>query len=142
MKANELMVGDWVIRKGTPQERMKIVSIDNRKGLVHMDFTGLDIAEEIENIEPIPLTCKILETSGFKQSCYEYIYQPTDKEFVHVVYAGTDRYTGMQEFLYAYKRLYANSQLGFAVDVTDRIRYVHELQHLLNFSKLYKEMVL
>lgn len=42
MKANELMVGDYVIRKNIPNEIFIVVAIDSIKGIVYLDLDGLE----------------------------------------------------------------------------------------------------
>lgn len=65
MKVNELMIGDYVIRKNVPKEILIVVAIDSIRNIVYLDLDGLGITEKIENIEPIPLTTEILEKIGF-----------------------------------------------------------------------------
>jgi len=65
MRLSELMIGDWVFRKGIPSEPMQVVDFNVSKGLVFLDFQGRGVVEEIDNIAPIPLTPEILNRIGF-----------------------------------------------------------------------------
>lgn len=73
MKANELMIGDWVMVTECVADAHfidypdKIESI--RDGLVGLESDGLETI--IERIAPIPLTADTLERNGFK--CKEII---------------------------------------------------------------------
>lgn len=65
MIANDLMIGDYVIRKNVPKEILIVDAIDSIRDIVYLNLDGLGITEKLENIEPIPLTTKILEKNGF-----------------------------------------------------------------------------
>lgn len=59
MKANELMIGDWVYRPACYDKVKEIrntgvIGIDNMRGLI-----------AFSEIEPIPITAEILEKNGF-----------------------------------------------------------------------------
>ena len=83
LEAKNLMVGDWVIRKGISQEPMQIAGFNTWKGLVYMDFTGLAITEKIENIEPIPLTEEIIKNNDFHFNGLAYIGSVIDLRKIH-----------------------------------------------------------
>lgn len=68
MKADELQIGDYIIRKNVPQEILKVVSIDSIKNTVYLDLDGLGITEKLENISPIEITDDILVKMGFEKS--------------------------------------------------------------------------
>lgn len=68
MKADELQIGDYVIRKNVPQEILKVVSIDSIKNTIYLDLDGLGIIEKLENISPIEITDDILMKLGFEKS--------------------------------------------------------------------------
>ncbi len=68
MRANELQVGDYVIRKNVPQEILIVEAIDSIKGIVYLDLDGLGITEKLENILPIEITSDDLVKMGFEKS--------------------------------------------------------------------------
>ena len=68
MKADELQIGDYVIRKNVPQEILKVVSIDSIKNTIYLDLDGLGITEKLENISPIEITDDNLVKMGFEKS--------------------------------------------------------------------------
>ena len=61
MKKEDLIIGDWVTRRGVPEEHMRICGMNVLAGVVYLDQDGRGVTEKFENIEPIPLTLKILE---------------------------------------------------------------------------------
>lgn len=70
MKANELMVGDWVIsKKRGKDEILQVVTIDGGTNTVWLDGDSYSGLVKDDDIFPIPLTKEILENNGFK---YEY----------------------------------------------------------------------
>ena len=62
MKANELMIGDWVIAYG---KKTQVVWVGNIHKLAVRGFPSEFYEDEIE---PIPLTLEILEKNGFTKS--------------------------------------------------------------------------
>lgn len=68
MKANELMIGDWVLRFGETPARVD--AIGNIEVYLSDDKTG-DWTVSYEHIKPIPITSEILEKNGFTHCDYE-----------------------------------------------------------------------
>lgn len=72
MKANELMVGDWVMWKDKPVQVVRVSGVVYEFG--HIDVTLAHCNEnvleshDIKSISPIPLTDKILEKNEFTHS--------------------------------------------------------------------------
>ena len=58
MKANELMIGDWVLSEG---KYFKVVNLTDKVTMIDDNLTRW-IAEEVQ---PILLTTEILEQNGF-----------------------------------------------------------------------------
>lgn len=118
MKANELMVGDWVfLFDETP---VKVDCIGNAevyltepKGQHELDWNVT-----YEHIKPIPLTPEILEKNGFRdidkgENC-----------------DGFDIY-------------WRNGNDGYSINMQDlHLHYVHELQHALRLCGISKEIEL
>ena len=65
MKKEDLMIGDCVIRRGVPEEPMRLYDMKTSAGLVYLDQDGRGVTEKFENIEPILLTHEIMEKNGF-----------------------------------------------------------------------------
>lgn len=92
MKANELMIGDWIQTKEVctndnflPSYKRQVAQIkDNGVELSYTDRYGNKcyITLLYDDIEPIPLTAEILERNGFKEiSGDDDIYQLEEKPF-------------------------------------------------------------
>ena len=62
MKAEDLMIGDWVIRKGVPEEPMRLYDMKASAGNAYLDQDGRGVTEKFENIEPIVLLLHELAT--------------------------------------------------------------------------------
>lgn len=145
MKAAELMIGDWVIRRNVPKEPMRIVELNTRKNLAYMDFTGLGIAENIEHIEPVPLTEDIIKKNGFEIKD-EYIpYCHDDTRYYRRYYRiekGNDICLEVNAGGVLLVAIYEGYTGAFESFVINALRYVHELQHALRLCGVDKEIVL
>lgn len=132
MKATELMVGDYVIRKNVPKEILIVDTIDSIRDIVYLDLDGLGITEKIENIEPIPLTAEILEKNGFKESKYGEMILDEEEEL------------GTSEIYLVLEPNYDNAYYWWTVnnELITKIKSVHELQHVLNLCGFNKEIVI
>ena len=129
MKANELMIDDFVIRKNVPNEILAIVVIDSIRGVVYLDLDGLGITEKIENIEPISLTPEILEKIGFW--CEHDVGYVTEEYEYEIIYS-----TWNHEL-----RILKNREQILKLKYFDEM-CVHELQHALRFCGIDKEIKL
>ena len=66
MKANELMVGNWVLWKGKPVQVARVSGVVYEFGhidvtLAHCNDNGILESHDIKSISPIPLTDEILD---------------------------------------------------------------------------------
>ena len=125
MKANELMIGDWVIVDEigclTP---IKVLEVGINYAVVYDDDS-----ETMEDyLQPIPVTAKILEKNGFKSrdNFYEITFQR------NIIYNSIFRIVEFEKS--------GNWFFGFC-DFPNlienlRINYVHELQHALRLCGL------
>lgn len=78
MKANELMIGDWVCHKDWPSIPIRVCGISKRVSFEHSLLWNEDNREYVrierysecdyDEIKPIPLTPEILEKNGFTHS--------------------------------------------------------------------------
>lgn len=125
MKANELMIGDWVYAFGCKNVQVKEILED---GIY--DFTTYSLSP-FDEIEPILLTPEILEKNGFKTQKF-YITNKWNNEYVLIkdeektIYWENGCVHCVQE----------------EIDVYFACRYVHELQHVLKLFRIEKEIVL
>lgn len=129
MKANELMMGDWVYRPACYDKVKEIrntgvIGIDNMRGLI-----------AFSEIEPIPITAEILEKNGW-------IYNNEDEKFFPQTWVGGGlKLQGADDCGY---RIVVTSDYDDE-DTNDTpfiILYVHELQHALRLRRIKKEIIL
>lgn len=142
MKANELMIGDWV--KHGFGYIGKVTELSN--GIVTVYDKGLDDGEgncEVnfaENeIQPISLTPEILEKNGF--GYVENDVNAYTGEILSHFYLGEEGYcANMDIHIGTYNEgiFWFNSPMA----ELHRIRYVHELQHILWLAGVEKEIEL
>lgn len=121
-KVNELMVEDWVMYRGEP---IIVFEIDYYCNRIDTEPDGYDSIRYINlsDIQPIPLTSKILEKNGFQQiSTNKYI----SSEVTIAVFA--------EEFLITVK---SENAMGMFT-----LKYVHELQHVLRLCGIDKKIEL
>ena len=118
MKANELMIGDWVLDTEFDKNIPDQVSIIEDCGRVWLEERNT--YQSLEYCEPIPITTDILEKSGFKLQPTAHYYW--GDEFVDI---------DIEEFT---DGLWEVVVWNVEVDMLDckiYISYVHELQHVL-----------
>ena len=133
MKANELMIEDWVYNK----------NIDKPMQVYPMMFSQMfrrtpNATTEDYNIFPIPLTPEILEKNGFTKStpppgiharCYEL---DNKKDKYHLTIADYNKY----------KRLLLNVDSKDSECFNIKCDYVHEFQHALRLCGIDKTIEL
>lgn len=127
MKANELMIGDWVKIKtygvSDKYERteayiyVKIAGIGS--GLITVGYNN-EIKEsyricENTEIEPIQLTAEILENNGWK------LYEPSTKMYIK----------SNSNLAVCFPPHSDKVQVYYVVEHLRTIKYVHEFQHIL-----------
>lgn len=126
MKANELMIGDWVaFRKDFPD---RVNGISAYAYSVHLEK---DAWQLVDQINPIPLTPEILEKNGWVK--WQMYYRLRLDQAYLEYYA----HEGRLEKVWIGK--------GEKYDVIFRantIIYVHQLQHALKLCEIGKEIVL
>lgn len=144
MEAHELFIGAWVMRGDIVAEPMIVTEIIPYKDYVCMDFTGLPVAAKFSQINPIPLTSKILEENGWKlisntQNKLEYSWSTgAIEEYADIhIYVGKDHSNIWRwDFPILNIHLYRGD-----IELT-KFRYVHELQLALKLCGIKKEIVL
>lgn len=140
MKATDLMIGDWVIRRGVPEEQMRLYNMNASRGLAYLDQDGRGVAELFENIEPIPLTEEILEKNGWKKQIW-WRYKQSDvvtydisEELFPIEFSGNE--------FWLVDNCSDDGDYGYESNWIVEVKYVHELQHALKLWGIKKEIVL
>lgn len=138
MKANELMIGDWVRRRWTCSDTGREVVKDFQVAEVRKNGETLYVWSDsgnigaVEKIEPIPLTPEILKENGFG-------YVEKDEEITHF-------YIGNRHSCRLGLHIGTNNKGDYWVNTNYNdiygLKYVHELQHAFRLFKLEKEIVL
>ena len=136
MKANELMIGDWVCYSESNNYYTKVEEIrctsDGEEYYIRCHRDSKDTFLEqlkyedfsVDILHPIPLTPKILENNGWEE-------RPTG----YVFYTDGRRYDNSLWYVFG-----SNS---FVVNTAEfHIKYVHQLQHALRLCRIEKEIEL
>lgn len=120
MKANELMIGDWVYNTHN-QQNEQVQEIGS--GLVMLNYNDL---YEYDEIEPIPLTPEILEKNGWMYIAEDKVFYPENLKgelpWIYYITDGTNDVFRMKDFC--------------------NLQYVHQLQHALRLCEIEKEIIL
>lgn len=145
MKANELMIGDWVcVTKNFTQKYHRIRALSNDKEDVlkgtYINNYGVECNSIFSrnDIEPIPLTPEILEKNGFKKcarnewSVFKYEDDDyTKKALYQVLWSSDELYLEIASYT---SRTGEFNRLG--------VEFVHELQHALRLCGIEKTIEL
>jgi hypothetical protein len=135
MKADELMIGDWVYNTHNKKAE-RVVEI--REDGVMLDYNDIYPYDEIE---PIPLTAEILEKNGFINEEIRVLTTPflRQRAWCKVqVFEFKPFYRAKQE-INRY-RLMIGGKDSSGIDI--HINYVHELQHALRLCGIDKKIEL
>ena len=124
MKSNELIIGDWVYRPDCYDQVKEIrhtgiIGIDNMRGLIIFS-----------ELEPIPLTPKILEKNGFK-------YKEGETGMYGVTTAPHYICDGVPFEVFCDGEPFA---IWFKEPIN--IKFVHQFQHALRLCGIEKEIEL
>lgn len=128
MKAEELMIGDWVHYRGA---NIQITSLYDKGGSNEIGWSNKEsVWVNGCNVEPIPLTVEILEKNGFEvdekdENMLKWRWSVIDDCMSY------DKSTGKLRIFYV-------SGLVFV----KMLEFVHELQHALRLCEIDKEIVL
>lgn len=122
MKANELMVGDWVYCEGQPTPDNVTIETISEDG-VWFNGPNYEGAASYDRIFPIPITPEILEKNGF-------IYN--ELPFVQ----------GWEQFGLTLTIGGNGFRINCGINVAMIIDSVHELQHALRLCGIDKEIVI
>lgn len=156
MKANELMIGDWVCHKDWPSIPIRVCGISTKISFEHSLLWDEDNREYVrierysecdyDEIKPIPLTSEILELNiGFikkdvfkEGEFWQYIYSHHDN--AHDFYCKA-RFVESRGIDCCELSYYTYGILSCNV-ISIKIRYVHELQHALKLCGIEKTIEL
>ena len=124
MKANELMIGDWVKCTDPRCEGHQVDLIDNGNEEVGLDGE----IDNFENIIPIPLTPEILEKNGFKNRGAQFFC-----DNIGMIW--------WKDNIFMFSKYTRHEDLP-TENISINIGYVHELQHALKLCGIDKEVEL
>lgn len=142
MKANELMIGDWVMVNDIEHTHpLQVTEIFNKCGAYYatLYWDGMPnnvnpevLIADVDKVLPIPLTPEILEKNDFEkrwQDVYEYF---NDDENLNITfYPKSSNYTnGAYDYIDIEKGCMTINEMPIA--------FVHELQHACGASKEIK----
>ena len=159
MKAEELMVTDWVLAEGKPVHVTNISVLGGDVIRVMNPFMSYDIAyasniialskgaKDINKIEPIQLTEEILKKNGFKNDviAQKAIIAEGASNFSVILISEDNRIilNNIDEYLNSFNKWHVHIDTeDMRTMCTSEITYVHELQHLLKLCKIEKEIIL
>ena len=135
MKANELMIGDWVrkLEPGGHTIPVKVTGIiDEDNSVLFERRDGVHGVTDIKAFEPIPLTSEILEKNGFKFDEFPKYAINEIKEKTKVMFT---YHSGSRTVFVSINE--PNFNL-----LSDMVIWVHELQHILRHARIEKEIEL
>ena len=142
MKANKLMIGDYVFVKPSGM-LIKIAAVHHKKVAYHTVVHKLSWVRE-GLLEPIPLTTEILEKNGFEKvfdkngtECYRYYNSAGDGYIKISLYNGGDGDWSIE--IINYKKFDDNE---IVYNNNFIFLKVHQLQHALRLCGIEKEIVL
>lgn len=135
MKANELMIGDWVEIQDTPKY-YKVFGIDilAKGDACRLTFEDYVVDAWCDKISPIPLTEKILKANGF--------------EFEIISTIATSSTTLIDNYTSIHFQFITNNNGGCflriehcgagSYNIEMMVKYVHELQRILRCCGLWE----
>ena len=145
LKAQELMIGDWVIAqpdedicgKGCGAIVDRITAIYDEDGVMSVRLKDFDYPVAVELLTPLPLTIELLEKNGWKRD-----KSPAPAPFSCALLN--------EKFVIRYHRLHGLDMFekrgsglvalsGQRVNIY--IQYVHQLQHIFKLCEINKELV-
>lgn len=146
MKANELIIGDWVIAQpdedicgegvGTIVDR--VTEIYDVEGVLSVTLEDFDYPIAVGLLDPFPLTAEILEKNGFKRhNRYQYIHKDNYSK-VCVSIPPRIEIDGMDM---GEPPICVDIE-GALFDINISISAIHELQHALRLCGIDKEIVI
>lgn len=142
MKANGLMIGDWVyLRNGRVLQPRQVTGF-KIPNLIYLDFGYAPHTNlfDVNEVEPIPITTEILEKNGFDVSDPE-VAQYHFEDPTYLVDGKPQRLHFSIRQMYN-KEDKPQGYSFFAFNVLTIIDYVHQLQHAISLCGIEKEIIL
>lgn len=148
MKAEELMIGDWVNVFDSPKQIEGIRKFRNGDEIVYYDG---DNGNFIKSVTPIPLTAEILEKNGFvreefKKSpyvdWYKLVYSAYPNKDTELVETNIVKENNDIVGIACAKMMHTSQRLFRIEKYKEMNIYVHELQHALKLCGINKGIVL
>ncbi len=143
MKANELMIGDWVdFRFAGFDLRRKVLAI-HANNMVEFKSDNGHVVVPVEQLKPIPLTKEILEENGFelREGCTTAWDWHNREQSVHISGDHTCP-IGQTVTIYTPGGCAGAAFSSHRTLSDHKIRGVHELQHALRLCGIEKEIEL
>ncbi len=139
MKANELMIGDWVVvhRPGDRHEQVRVKSVIGNGTIEAKTSDGLVAIGELA-VEPIPLTAEVLEKNDFKQRHDGIFWWPDLYRHNTPPIAVELWMAELFDNFYIKIEQYENARYSYINTCNE----VHELQHALRLCGIEKEIAL
>ena len=156
MKANELMIGDWVKTTSDWPERYqnkitRVRGLCDENGQIDCDLTEPNGAyvwsDDEDSFEPIPLTAEILEKNGLRKVTLDGEKGSKQDYYIDTHFVGYYNMDALTR-VHASPIVYDIKQKWLFVDDKQICRielmcpYVHTLQHALRLCGIDKEIVL
>jgi len=132
MKANELMIGDWVMFPNSIEKVQEVAYIEGKGYCASFAASATLFPIPIDKLKPIPLTTEILEKSGLEHNKGEMYYHGK------LMYHHESKYVSICYGANNYWHLHINN----GCDFSKAIKYVHELQHALKLCGIEKTIKL
>ena len=129
MKANELMIGDWVLFSGELKRVKSIVVSDNGVERIYVFGNTCQVSTINAYIQPIPLTPEILKKNGWEYNNYN--NETEYEEEYYVDENGFDIHINGKNF-----------EVRCIDAVNIQLKYLHELQHALKLCGIEKTIEL
>ena len=135
MKPQDLMIGDWVIRKGVPNDPMRLYNMNASRGIAYLDQDGRGVAELFKNLEPIPLTPEILEKNDFMKD--DFLDYEESRIGISLLYK--ERSNGEEGFRVLIENRSPKNETRTTIKPA---KYVHEIQHSFKELDIEKDIVI
>lgn len=136
MKANELMIGDWLKHyNGIPMQVTKITT----EHFACAENGGVNCWEYNNKFEPISLTIEILKNNGFEYKKEKVIIPSKSQEEVEIEYLYCRELRCSFDVIHNHLIFNSNTDL---CHIRRIVNYVHELQHIFYLSKIDKKIII
>ena len=149
MKANELMIGDWVVFPTFHDKPCKVTGIEQYEETHYakVKVTNVVGAKDMNSLIPIPITAEILEKNGFKIDknetyCKRYFFACNLGKVPQTVVEFSFYGEGVSaDTLFKCWTKPESCDGENSIHICD-LKSVHELQHCLNLVGIKKDIVL